>query len=734
MKKPASNRVRSLCAAHLSAAMILATLAIAPPVFADEPAPVNVEYEPVVQSFNSDADDPIIVTASRSKQPASTSPFTIEYIGEQELRSRAYRSLPEALINTPGVLVQRTGPGQSSPFIRGFTGFRTLFLINGVRLNNSVFREGPNQYWSTVDVYSIQQIELVKGPSSVLYGSDAIGGTLNAITKSPHTYGIGTQVESSVYYRVSSAEKSHTIHGETSLTINETFGFHMGATGQWFGDTKAGHGTGTQNDSGYDEWDVDFKAEYFFNPDTRLVFAYQRVQQNNVPRRHSTIFSESFEGTSLGSDIQRDLDQDRQLFYVQLHAEHVEGAFFDTLRTGVSWQEQGEIEHRIVSNATQRRAGFDVGTIGLFLHLETPTDIGRLAYGVEFYHDNVNSFERRSNEAGPRIQGPVGDDATYDLLGIYLQNTIPVMENFDVVIGGRFTYAAVDANKVVDGEDDPITGDIIGVNDDYSAFVGSIRGIYGLIPDKLNLFGGVSQGFRAPNLSDVSASRSAASGIFEVPALGLDPEYYLSFEIGLKLREKTWGGQIAYYYTVIDDMIVRAPTGTTTGGIPDEQIVQGINAGDGFVHGVEAEAWWQFHPNFTLFGNVTWMEGRVDTFTDVTDPTSLTEAAITRQMPLTGLIGLRFDSTDRKWWIEGMVQMADNANILSFNDAGDTQRIPPGGHESYGVASIRGGIRITPDVTLTAAVENITNEDYRVHGSGINQPGRNFVLGVEIKF
>ncbi len=736
MTKAISHRALSLRFCLLIAFMF-GTGSLSPTAGADEsvapPAPgAPAEVEPVAGTAEGDADNPIIVTASRSAQPAFKSPFTIEYVGEQELHDRAYRSLSEALAYTPGVMVQRTGPGQSSPFMRGFTGFRTLFLIDGIRLNNSVFRDGPNQYWSTVDIHSVGHLELVKGPSSVLYGSDAIGGTLNAITKSPHTYGTGVNVESSVYYRVSSAEKSHTIHAETSLTVDETFGFHFGATGQWFGDTRGGHGTGKMDDTGYDEWDADFKGEYFFNPDTRLVFAYQRVQQNNVPRWHSTTFSKSFEGTALGTDVQRDLDQNRELFYIQLHAENVQDMFFDKLSTGISWHEQDEVEHRIVG-ASDRRAGFEVGTFGFFLHMETPTPIGRLAYGLEYYHDNVNSFERRSNVTGSFIQGPVGDDSSYDILGIYLQDTIPLTDRLDVVLGGRYTYAKLDAGRVIGDPNQPVTGPVISLDDEYSAFVASARAIYSIIPDKVNIFGGVSQGFRAPNLSDVSSNRTSGSGVLEIPALGLDPEYYISFELGLKVREQNWGGQVAYFYTIIDDMIIRTPTGQIDGG-SGNQIVQATNSGDGFVHGVELEAWWRFHPNFTLFGNVAWVESRVDAFSDLTDPTSGFEDTLTRTMPLTGLIGLRFDSTDRKWWVEGTVQMVDNANMLSLGDMADTQRIPPGGHESYGVASIRGGIRITPDVTLTAAVENITNEDYRVHGSGVNQPGRNFVLGVEIKF
>ena len=93
------------------------------------------------------------------------------------------RTLPEAFRELPGVHVQKTSNGQGSPFIRGFTGFRTLALIDGVRFNNSTFREGPNQYWSNIDAMSLDHLELIPGQGSVLYGSDAIGGTMNVFTR-----------------------------------------------------------------------------------------------------------------------------------------------------------------------------------------------------------------------------------------------------------------------------------------------------------------------------------------------------------------------------------------------------------------------------------------------------------------------------------------------------------------------------------------------------------------------
>ena len=92
----------------------------------------------------------IIVTATRTERSAFDEPFTVNQLQRDELQERQIRTTPELFREVPGVMVQKTAHGQGSPFIRGFTGFRNLFLIDGVRLNNSVFRTGPNQYWNTV--------------------------------------------------------------------------------------------------------------------------------------------------------------------------------------------------------------------------------------------------------------------------------------------------------------------------------------------------------------------------------------------------------------------------------------------------------------------------------------------------------------------------------------------------------------------------------------------------------
>ncbi len=672
--------------------------------------------------------NPIVITATRGEKPAFDTPYSLGIVGADDLAGRQIKQTPDALREIPGLMIQKTSPGQGSPFIRGITGFRNLFLIDGIRLNNSTFRAGPIQFWNTVDPYSIDSFEVVKGPSSVLYGSDAVGGTVNARTISPFDFGQGTSFFGKGLYRIASAEDSHIARAEVGATIDDKFGVLFGATGKWFGTLRAG--SGEKPNTGYDEWDVDFKTEYFFTPDTQLVFAYQQVQQNNVPRTHSTVFSESFSGTTVGSDLQRDLDMDRRLIYAQLHADNIGGAI-ESFSASLSWHEQVDTQDRIRGSGRRDLQARQIGTIGLSAQATSDTSIGLLTYGFEFYHDNVNSSETRQNLGGPvvpQIQGPVADDASYDIIGLFLQDEIKLTDQLDLILGGRFTYARAQADRALD----QATSGVRTIDEDFTGVVGSIRGVYHLVPEHVNIYGGVSQGFRAPNLHDLSANVSQRTNTVAVGAENLDEENYIQFEIGTKMRDEGFAAEAAYFYTIVSDSIVDAPTGAIAPG--GETIISRVNAGDGYYQGIELAASYRVCPQVTLFGNVAWVEGELDTFLDLSDPTSLVSGYASRVQPITGLLGVRLDDANNQWWVEGAALLADRADKLAPGDLGDTQRIPPGGTPGYAVFSVRSGIEVTADVTVFLAIENILDKDYRVHGSGTNEVGRNFVLGLEFRF
>ena len=152
---------------------------------------------------------------------------------------RQIRTIPDAMREMPSVMVQKTGHGQGSPYIRGFTGLRTLFLIDGIRLNNSTFREGPNQYWNTVDPFSVHRLELVKGPSSVLYGSDAIGGTVNAISRNLDDFEPASGFSSRIALRGSTAENSYVVRPEVGYA-GSSVDLYGGISAKAFGDLEAG--------------------------------------------------------------------------------------------------------------------------------------------------------------------------------------------------------------------------------------------------------------------------------------------------------------------------------------------------------------------------------------------------------------------------------------------------------------------------------------------------------------
>jgi len=671
--------------------------------------------------------EPFVVTPTRELRRLDEAPSLTSLITATDLLEEQPRTVPEALDELPGVMVQKTAHGQGSPFIRGFTGFRNLLLIDGIRLNNSVFRDGPNQYWNTIDPYSVDRLEVVKGPGSVLYGSDAIGGTVNVLTTGPLLAGEGLHVGGRGFYRLSSAERSHTYRGSLEVVQDGTVGLLVGGTFRDYGDLETGGGRAPR--TGYEELDFDAKLEWLIDDGVRLVLAHQRVDLDDAWRTHPTVFGRSFAGTSVGDEQRRGLDQNRELTYAQLRAEDLDGVI-DSAIVSLSYQTQAEARDRVRADGRRDVQGFDADTIGVWAQLGSSTPIGRLTWGVEWYRDEVDAFRTDFAADGSlsavRIQGPVADDATYDLVGVYLQNEMPLGEDLDLFLGGRWTYARADAGRV----EDPQTGDPTSITEDFDALVGSARAVWtpsGL--EGVGFFGGVSQGFRAPNLSDLTRLDTARSDEIETPSPGLDPERFLAFEAGMRVRRETFAAQAAVYRTEIDDLIIRQPTGVLIEG--DREVTK-RNSGSGFVQGLELEASWELHPGWTLGGALSWMDGEIDTF-PTSDPVLVREP-LSRLMPTTGRLSLRWDSPDRRFWVEGLATLAETQDELSSSDASDTQRIPPGGTPGYAVYAVRGGWRTDHGVTVTAALENVTDEDYRIHGSGVNEPGINFILGVEVRF
>ena len=671
---------------------------------------------------------PMVVTASRMDQPLISAPYSVAVVdASTAISERSVRAFTDTLREEPSVMVQRTANAQGSPYLRGFTGFRTLLLIDGIRLNNSVFRDGPNQYWGTVDSYSIARTELVRGPGSVLHGPDSIGGTVQAITAARMPV-VEPGADGRALYRYASAEDSHVGRLEGGFDAGDV-SVSMGGTTKRFGDVRGGSVVGVQPGTGYSEQAFDGKLQWRVRPGMELVLAHQSVDQDDASRTHSTVNGLRWLGTRPGSNLSRILDQDRNLTYAQVKASEV-APWLESLHVSLSHQRQAESEDRIRSSGSRERQGFDVQTLGTFITLESPSPVGRWVYGGDFYHDWVDTRLRRFRPDGSlasvEIQGPVADDATYGLAGLFAEDRIPMGGRVELTVGGRYSFAAAASDDIKN----PVDGTRLSVDRSWHAAVGHVRGVGSIDePGAWQWIAGLSQSFRAPNLSDLTRFDIAEAGQVETPALDLAPEHFMTAEGGLRWGRGRTGVEATYYRTFLADYIVRTPSGKVLNGLAE---VTKRNAGEGWIQGVEWTGRMDLGHGFSARATFTWQEGELESY-PTSAPVRVTEP-VSRLMPMTGLLAMRWDASRARGWIEVVGTVAGRQDRLSASDRLDVERIPPGGTPGYDVYTIRGGWRPRERLTLSLALENVADRDYRVHGSGLNEPGRNLWVMADWRF
>jgi hemoglobin/transferrin/lactoferrin receptor protein len=672
---------------------------------------------------NQDPDQTVVITASPLKPDDPwVAPHSIELLPERSIEERQSRTLPDALKEMAGVTVQKTAAGHGSPFIRGFTGFRNVLLIDGIRLNHAGFRDGPNQYWNTIDSFTIGSLEVLRGPASVLYGSDAIGGTVyvhpRTIVRFPDTW----ELDARAVGRYSSGEQSFTERLEFEAA-GPSSGAMAGVTVRHYDDVIGGRHTGEQPNTGYDEYDADARYVVKLGERKTLTLAAQTVRQDDVPRTHRTMFTKEWHGTTAGTDLRFDFDQERDLVYVQYRATELNGAI-DSLHASVSLHRHYEDINRELASTAKEYREFEVVAPGTFVHVGKKTDWGFFTAGLEVTVDQVETDGFNRSAAGVRTdfeRGELAGEAEVALAGIFLQDEFSA-GSVDFTLGARYTWESIDAEDVdPSGLGGPNLEDF---DETYSAVVGSARFLWNT-SDDLKFFGGISQGFRAPNFDDTTAVRLVLSGQTDFPSPGLDPEKSVNFELGTRFREGPFQGQLVGFYALLDDFIARVPAPSIS---PTAFVKE--NFSDGWVKGVEASATYEITKAWSVRLDASWSIGNLDALVG----TETKERPLSKMNPATAHLAVRWREESKGPWIEGLVTAVRHQDRLSPSDETDTQRIPPGGTPGYTVLTVRGAIPVHERATLGLAVENIADRDYRFHGSGTNEPGTNFIATLDVKF
>ncbi len=651
------------------------------------------------QSDVGDSLEEVTVTATRQTVPAIHLPYSTFTIKQRDIKELMPRSVPEALTGIPGLFIQKTNHGGGSPFIRGLTGNQTLTLIDGIRLNNATFRYGPNQYLNTVDLFSVDRIEVVKGSGSVQYGSDAIGGVIQVFTKEPRLSNspmLSGQVLGK--YMTNKMEKS--LRGELNYS-DQRFAVLGGYSYKRFGDLWGGDTTGRQSPSGYGENAFDIKMKYMLPRNWMLKAAHQTLIQTDVPVYHK-IRLENYAVNKMDPQM-------RNLSYLNLEKTSSHPLFARVLLT-VSNQRTRETRIMQKNGSNLRKDEQDqVNTNGISVDISSKSGQKWSANtGAEFYFDKINSFRREtdiSTQTTKQLRGLYPDDSRYASFSFYSLHHLR-FNNWILEGGARFNRFDVTVF-------DTTLGKIVTRPSALVANLGLLR----KIDEMQSLYASYNRGFRAPNIDDMG-TLGIVDFRYERPAYDLKPETSNNFELGYKLKVTNIYTNISLFYNQMKNLITRQKMeGQVIDGYP---VYQKENTDRAYIWGTDVEVGFNVLPHLDVMAVTSYAFGQ----------------NITRDEPLRRIPPMNkrvlVNYHQEKWYAKAEWLNAKKQDRLANGDKEDN-RIPAGGTPGWKVFNFYGGYYFNK-VLVNAGLQNLFNRDYRTHGSGINGVGRSLWVSVQVGF
>ncbi|MFZ4464383.1 MAG: TonB-dependent receptor plug domain-containing protein, partial [Bacteroidales bacterium] len=575
--------------------------------------------EPIIKQDSSGTHSlkEVVITAKRYGSIRMNTAEAIETLKSKTIEHDQLRTTSEALTNLPGIFVQKTNHGGGSPFVRGLTGNQTLLLIDGIRLSNATVRYGPNQYFSTIDIFSIDNIEVLRGSGSVQYGSDAIGGTIQAFSRDISLSKIPIW-GSSLLTRVATQKMEQTIHSDVKFS-NCKAAFRGGLSWRHFGDLVGGDTTGRQSPTGYRELDVDFKGKMLLSPSSLITLAFQNVHQSDVPVYHK-IALENYA-------INKMDPQNRRLAYVrlnqQLHAGILKSATFTT-----SFQQTEEGRESRKNESTILRTENDkVRSIAFLTEVFASTgNYWSANSGLEVYNDLVKSTRTDTDQAvGESIakRGLYPNGASMTSIAAFTIHTFE-LSKWIITSGARFN------SFIINVEDETIGK----MSLTPSAIVGNLA-ILRKLNASSNIFVSANTGFRAPNIDDLG-TLGIVDFRYETPNFDLRPEHSMQLQLGYKYEANKLKGEFYVYRNTLYNLIVRnRMQGDSIEGYP---VYQKENIERAYIQGIETNWDYNLSQVWHFSGNITYTYGQNITKNE----------PVRRIPPVFGRLAIEFKP--KNWW------------------------------------------------------------------------------------
>ena len=722
----------------------------------------------------------VILSVARSESNVNQIAEKVSVIKSEDLFLSSPASGAELLELSPGVRVQKSQGGGGSPIIRGFEANRVLIVVDGVRMNNAIYRSGHLQNSITIDPNNIERAEVIFGSSSVGYGSDALGGVIHYYTKNPILKG-SEKIKSSFTSNYTSANQGLSNNFITNYS-SENWGSITSLSISKFGDIKMGE----NRDHGFNNWGLtplyskNSRYSYYSQPSTN---SNENVQKNTGYSQVDLFqkFLVKLGDTNLlNINIQfsesSDIDRFDQLSITKGNSLKFSEWYYGPqkrllispslkifpnrkfMKKGVitfGFQKINESRIKRKFNALNRSHQIeDLKVFSLNGDFDTSfNDEHSISYGVEstYNYNYSKAYDQIIEIQGDEITGlskkfaiPTrypSNGSSYTSFASYVNWSWNMSEFFTFNIGTRLTFTGLKASW----------NDIISVNPQLSEVNLNSEALTTTVSIKLRPSKRVqintvlSSGFRNPNIDDIGKIREN-NGLLVVPNTFLKPEYAYNLDLGIDFRSLNNRNYISLrgFSTIIsrhigrDEYIVFSDITTpdmSTVIYNGEEVttISNKNLGNRFIHGFSIDGFSQINNNLKFDYGITYTEG----------DNNETYGPLPSISPLFGSIALSYSKRGLNLKAVYKFSEAKSPGEYSFGGEDGLDETPftinsEGalsylGTPKWSDLSIYGSKNISSNVTLRIGLTNVFDTHYRTFASGISAPGRSFQLGLNLK-
>ena len=702
--------------------------------------------------------DQVVISATRWNQSSRELPYNISTLKTKDVIFNNPQTTADLLGSSGEVFIQKSQQGGGSPMIRGFATNRLLIAVDGIRMNNAIFRSGNLQQVISLDPFAVERTEIYFGPGSVIYGSDAIGGVMSFSTLSPDlTSSDKLLVKGSSYSRFSSANQEITQHFDLNIG-GQKWAYRGSASYFRYGDLQMGSygsdqllrpwyvekGSGlqvrnpdpqVQKHTGFDQFATMHKLLFKPNSHWDFEYALHYSATSNYDRYDRLI------RTRNGLPRSAEWYYGPQVWLMnKLEVNHRQVTPFSdriTLRLAQQRFEESRNDRDWNDPILQQR---EERVMAYSLNLDLLKRISKdhkIFYGVEAVYNDVNSEGRgvnilNSNSFDIADRYP---QATWESYAAYINHEWEWSEKFTSQLGLRYNHFSINTDFRANQAFYPLPFEESELN------TGNTTGSLGFVyrpSESWKWRMNFGTAFRAPNVDDLGKVFDSGDQIVVVPNPDLEAEYAYNTELGVAaLISESIKVDLSVYYTLLSNALVRRPyilNGQDSldydGELSEVQAIQ--NAARADVYGFQIGLDWQISDNWTWRNQFNWQKGEEEDDEGVVGPSR-------HAAPWFGLSRLQFKYQGLQ--VETNVQFSGEVSPddLNFEERGKEYiYVLNASREAYSpgwyTLNLRAMYQISEYWSITAGIENITDQRYRPYSSGLVAPGRNFILGLRASF